>query len=74
VLRLILQQPSLPPSFGGCWPCVQMRGGCWSREIVAPTNLSGAQKAMPRLVDWSIICPIAIGTAAILVFTLHLIG
>jgi hypothetical protein len=32
------------------------------------------EKAMPRLVNWTIIAAIAIGTAVILVFALHLIG
>jgi hypothetical protein len=32
------------------------------------------EKAKPRLLNWSIIAAIAIGTAIILVFALHLIG
>jgi hypothetical protein len=32
------------------------------------------EKAMPRLVNWSIIGAILIGTAVILAFALHMIG
>jgi hypothetical protein len=43
--------------------------------VTAAAILSGDfEEAMPRLVNWSIICAIAIGTAVLLAFALHLIG